>query len=159
MEQRICTHIGMKITPFILTFDNRGSNCLIKFFGSELFWKQFTSFERNFFSDFSFFLLNSRHFIPLHETGYRNPLYTFLIIRQIRCHANNWKVFIDDIYFRFLALYRFRFTTVLRRTKFLKKKTIKRLNSSIYDKNQSPPVTYILVDGAEIFAFAIHVWL
>ena len=61
--------------------------------------------------------------------------------------------------FRFLALYRFRFTTVLRRTKFLKKKTIKRLNSSIYDKNQSPPVTYILVDGAEIFAFAIHVWI
>ena len=60
--------------------------------------------------------------------------------------------------FRFLALYRFRFTTVLRRTKFLEKKTIKRLNSSIYNKNYSPPVTYILVDGAEIFAFAIHVW-
>ena len=62
-------------------------------------------------------------------------------------------------FFRFLALYRFRFTTVLRRTKFLKKKTIKRLNSSIYDENQSPPVTYILVDGAEIFPFAIHVWI
>ena len=128
-------------------------------FWVEIILKTVNQLWMNFFSHFSFSLLYSRRFTSLHETGYRNPLYTFLLIRQIRCHANNWQVFIDDIYFRFLALYRFRFTTVLRRTKFLKKKTIKRLNSSIYNKNQSPPVTYILVDGAEIFPFAIHVWI
>ena len=107
----------------------------------------------------SFFLFNLRHFIPLHKTDYRIPLYTFL------CHIKLGVISTIERYswitymFRFLALYRFRFTTVLQRITFLKKKTIKELNSPIYSWNQTLSVTYMLVEGASILAFTIHVWL